>query len=295
MAASAIAERNLGAIYAYSNGRADEVGMAWLDNANDPPQVVIGFTAHVADHRRALADQLNDQRRVLVCQIRHSQVELITVNAEIEHALMAAESGVYLGLARSPDVVDVDFRADQTTLAAELVEDYGDTVAIRVGNFPYPMPPDLDPAACHGTEIVGPTDMNGLRATLVLDAGSVRAGQDINGTVTVTNSGNETVSIEFGGTIVGFAVLEGTGTIVGGYVGATNLALALRSTLPPGESAEIPVVIGTASCDPALGYALPAGGYELGWVWNLSVSPGFSLSPWLTFRSTRPSPVDRTR
>lgn len=81
--------------------------------------------------------------------------------------------------------------------------------------------------------------------------------------VTVINTGNDTVSVESGGTIVGFVVLEGTATVVGGYVGAMSLGLAFRSTLQPGQSAEIPVVIGTATCDPALGYALPPGRYEV--------------------------------
>ena len=33
--------------------------------------------------------------------------------------------------------------------------------------------------------------------------------------------------------------------------------------LAPGASAELPVVSGTASCDPALGYLLPPGDYQV--------------------------------
>lgn len=63
------------------------------------------------------------------------------MNAEIEQALTAAESGVYLSLSRSPDVVEVDLRADQATLAAQLVEDYGDTVAMGSATSPTPCRP----------------------------------------------------------------------------------------------------------------------------------------------------------
>jgi hypothetical protein len=49
---------------------------------------------------------------------------------------------------------------------------------------------------------------------------------------------------------------------VGGYSGAQTLPLVLFR-VPAGESAEIPLLVGTASVDPALGYAVPPGQWAI--------------------------------
>lgn len=50
--------------------------------------------------------------------------------------------------------------------------------------------------------------------------------------------------------------------MVGGYFGGT-LDVLDHVSLAPGEEATRDVLVGTASCDPAIGYRLPAGSYDL--------------------------------
>ena len=53
-----------------------------------------------------------------------------------------------------------------------------------------------------------------------------------------------------------------TGRAVGGYTGAQILPL-IPFTAAPGDTVRIPLLVGTASYDPALGYAVPAGRWAL--------------------------------
>lgn len=54
----------------------------------------------------------------------------------------------------------------------------------------------------------------------------------------------------------------GTSAIVAAYDGAIA-GVGIEATLAPGESRDIAVLGGTATCDPALGFALPEGDYEV--------------------------------
>jgi hypothetical protein len=265
-AISAVAERNLGGINYYLTDPAKdaESGSAWLDSASRPARVVIGFTAHVAEHRAALAGLVRNPDEVLVCQVRHTHAETATASAEIQASL--GNDGVFRSIgAGADDAVAVELRADQEAAAADLVKRYGDLVAVTVGNFPYPMPADrssLRADACRFANVAGPKNMQGLVATVSLNSATVRSGLDGEGIVTVTNNGSESVSINTGSPLVGAVVRSGTSTVVGVFLGAIG-GLGDGATLQPGQSHDIQALFGTASCDATLGYALPPGNYEV--------------------------------
>ena len=265
-ALSAVAERNLGGINYYLTDPAKdaESGSAWLDSASRPARVVIGFTAHVAEHRAALAGLVRNPAEVLVCQVRHSHAELATASAEIQATL--SNDGAFRSLgAGADDAVSVELRADQEAAAADLAKRYGDLVAITVGNFPYPMPADrasLRADACRFANVSGPKNMQGLVATVTLSTATVRSGLDGEGVVTVTNNGSETVSINTGSPLVGAVVRPGTSTVVGVFVGGIG-GVGDGASLQPGQTHDIQALFGTSSCDATLGYALPRGNYEV--------------------------------
>ena len=262
--ASQLAERNLGAINAYVSAHASEGGTPWLDSVNEPPRMVIGFTANVAQHRIALAPLLADPDQVLVCQIAHSQSEASAVADELQQA-QTSSAGGYLSVGSGADGVDVHLRADQQAVAEDLITRYGDLVSITLGNLPYP-PPSTDgtspkPGGCTA-DVSGPTDLNGLRAQLTFNDPVVHSGQDIDGTLTVTNTGNAPASFQSDSPLLGWIVQPATTTIVASYAGAVA-GVGVGSTLQPGESYEIDVVVGTASCEPTVGYTLPPGEYDV--------------------------------
>jgi hypothetical protein len=262
-AASQVAERNLGAINAYLGAHQSEGGTPWLDSVNEPPRVIIGFTSNVAEHRLALAPLLTDPDQVLVCQVAHSASEIAAVAAEIQQTQTSSDAG-FFSVGAGVEAVDIQLRADQEPTAAGLVTKYGDLVSITLGNFAYPPPTDGTPAAVSvcAADVTGPTDLNGLHAELTLSAPTVPSGNDTTGTVTVTNTGSAPASFESGEPLVGSIVQAGTSKVVANYTSGIA-GVGLGPTLQPGESTEIGVVVGTASCDPSVGYTLPPGQYEV--------------------------------
>lgn len=262
--ATQFAERNLGVINEYIAAHASEGGTPWLDNVNDPPQLVVGFTSNVEAHRAALDKVVADPDRLLVCRVAHSQADVSAAADEIQNSITSQSDG-YISVGSGVDAVAVRLRSDRQDVADDLVARYGDLVSITLGNFPYP--PSSDASSSNAgdwcaTDLTGPTDMNGLHATLTLDSASVRSGQDVNGTVTVTNTADIAVGFESGSPLIGWVVRPGTTTVVASYNGEIA-GVGLGPTLQPGESTDIPVYIGTSSCDPDLGYTLPPGQYEV--------------------------------
>ena len=261
--ATVFAERNLGAINAYVSAHAAEGGTPWLDWVNDPPRLVIGFTSNVARHREELMSLLVDPDRVFVCKVAHSQAEVSRVAAEIQKA-QTSSAGGFLSVSPGTDGVTVQLRPDSESVARDLVARYGDNVSITLGNLPYPASTGGTSGAVEAcaADLSGPTDMNGLRADLTFTDPTVHSGQDIDGTITVTNVGSEPATYQSGSPLVGWIVQPGTTNIVASYTGGIA-GVGLGGTLAPGESSEIPVLVGTASCEPSVGYTLPPGQYEV--------------------------------
>ena len=261
--ATLFAERNLGAINAFVSAHASEGGTPWLDWVNDPPRLVIGFTSNVAEHRSDLVPLLTDPDRVFVCKIGHSQAEVSRVAAEIQQA-HASSARELLSVAAGVDGVTVQLRADVESVAQDLVARYGDVVSITLGNLPYPASTGATSGATGActADVTGPTDLNGLRADLSFPNPTVHSGQDIGGTVTVTNTGNAPATFQSGSPLVGWVVQPGTTSVVASYTGGIA-GVGVGGTLAPGESSEIPVLVGTASCGPGVGYALPPGQYDV--------------------------------
>jgi hypothetical protein len=262
-AAAAVDERNIGTIQAYVSTHTDEADVPWLDGRRADPRVVIGFTAHLADHRRALRALVADPDRVLVCQVRHSQAEVATVVAELQPRQTGDQRAIR-ELSGGQGAAQVVLAGDQEPLAAELVARYGDLVTITVGNFPYPMPADHSamPIACANAVATGPSSRDGLRATLTLGAPTARPGSTITATVTLTNIGASAASWTGGQPLTGSLVRRGTTDVVATFNGSIA-GTGVGAELQPGETHTVKALIGTDSCDPALGYTLPPGDYDV--------------------------------
>ena len=159
--------------------------------------------------------------------------------------------------------LDVELPATEERVAAELTARYGDIVSISVGHFAYPLTTDAHPEGSQcAASVTGPTDLNGLRATLSLTKSAVRVADETSGTVTITNTGDQPATFSSGSPLAAMIVDPGTTKVVGVYERAIA-GVGDGATLQPGESHTIPVVAATASCDPNLGFALPPGQYEV--------------------------------
>jgi hypothetical protein len=95
-----------------------------------------------------------------------------------------------------------------------------------------------------------------------LDATSVRSGLDFTGTITVRNTGADAFDFQSGPRHAAVVFQRGSATPIGFYTGGMD-AVGFGERLAPGESVDLELVGGTASCDPLLGYVLPPGEYEV--------------------------------
>jgi hypothetical protein len=219
-------------------------------------RLVIGFTAHVEEHCAALRALLDYPDEFEIIQQPVTEARLDEIMGEIIDMV----GQTFQSVGRGAGVIHVNLRADGEGVAAEVVAAYGDLAEITVGMLPYP-DRFASPPLC-GPEPGELTSDAPLTAAAELDADVVASGADFRGKVTITNGGDVDFDFMSGPTQTAVVYLPGADTPSGFFTGGMD-AIGFGATLAPGESVTLDVVGGTASCDPALGYALPPGPYEV--------------------------------
>ena len=244
---------------AYGAEHADEFASVRFENG-PRVRVVVAFTGHIAEHCAALRDLLAFPDEFELVLQERTEAELQAMQQEIGN--LAQPFAVGVGSGGATGVIEVNLRANGEDMARQLVERYGDAVHVTVGLFSYP-----DRTRADGLTTCAPAQATlrvdtPLRGTLVLDRGIVPSGADFDATVRVTNGGTEDFDFQSGSPLTALVFAVGgrdpIGTFTGGIAG-----VGVGQVLKPMESIDVDVVGGTASCDPALGYALPPGLYEV--------------------------------
>ena len=149
--------------------------------------------------------------------------------------------------------------------AAELDHEFGPDIDMRVGFLRYPLTSsgNMDIARRRAEEVLdsaGPT-FPACPEWIMATPGeplAVPSGHDRRTTLVVRNDGAEAFRIRTNGTVVATIVDPTTHRPVGGFAGAQTLALVTYE-LAPGGDTRLPLVVGTASLDPDLGFAVPPG------------------------------------
>jgi len=167
-----------------------------------------------------------------------------------------------------------------TTTAEELHRQFGDDVELTVGVLPYPpaRQPRPQPATATPADLLDPQEI-----TAELDGPAVvRSGYTLRHGLLVGNLTRQELTIATNGQVTAVVVDPGTGQTVGGFAGFQTLAgvffrVAVRTT------ERIPLLIGTASFTPELGYILPPGS------WGIQVP--LDLAPDILTRHRRLTPV----
>jgi hypothetical protein len=243
----------------YGAAHPDEFASLRFENG---PRVrlVIAFTGHIAEHCAALRDLMAFPDDFELILEKRTEADLRAIQEEIVNRarpfLVSAGSGGATG------VVEVGLRANGEGMARQIVEEYGDAVHVTVGLLSYP-----DRTRADGLTTCGPA--NGtlaldspLRGTLVLEPISVSSGADFDAKVRVVNVGVGDFAFESGSPATALVFAPGGSEPVGTFTGGIG-GVGLSRVLGPRDSVDIDVLGGTASCDPALGYALPPGQYEV--------------------------------
>jgi len=147
-----------------------------------------------------------------------------------------------------------------TATAEELHRQFGDSVDLTVGALPYPpgRQPQRVPAADQPAELLDPDEI-----VAELDGPAVvRSGTTLRHGLLLRNLTGQNLKVETNGQVTATVVDTATGEAVGGFSGPQLLPLIVFR-VAPGQTERIPLLIGTDSAVPRLGYTVPAGEWGL--------------------------------
>lgn len=159
--------------------------------------------------------------------------------------------------------VEIGLFADDAAFARELSDRYGDRVDLRVGSFAFPLADPLPTSRCPSLDVaVQPT---GLTIEVTSPGRPLsRSGADVRSIALeaiLTNTSDQLIEFSSGAAIGHLLDADGAVVADAGQMGIPAVGVPVR--IEPGESAMLPVITSTSSCDPAYGYVVPAGDYTL--------------------------------
>jgi hypothetical protein len=144
--------------------------------------------------------------------------------------------------------------------ASELHQQFGDDIELTVGALPYPpgrrppRPPDPGPPP----DLLDPHEI-----AAELDGPAViGSGHTLRHGLLLRNLTGRDLQIATNGQVTAAVVDPHTGEVVGGFAGFQTLPLIIFR-VAPGQTERIPLLIGTASRTPRLGYTIPPGDWGI--------------------------------
>jgi hypothetical protein len=219
----------------------------------------------IAEHEAALRRLVSLPDRLDVRRSPWTHAHLEEIRAEVNQMAATTERGSIGGSGIGRGTLHLSLWADQEPLALQLHDRYGDRVDITVGFLHFPdrsrrdahgkirrIPARERPPLLPSDEIVGSVE-EGIE---------VRSGHTLHSQLRLHNRGPEQVVARTNGQVTALVVDPETSEVVGGYAGAQVLPL-VRFSAPSGDSVEIPLLVGTASSVPRLGYAIPPGRWAI--------------------------------
>jgi len=145
-----------------------------------------------------------------------------------------------------------------TGVAADLHHHFGSDVELQVGALSYP---DPKPVAVFSRP--APPTLDRTEVRIELDGpGVVRSGDVLRTGLRVQNLGASVLEIHTNGTLTALFLDPNTGDVAGSYSGAQSLPLKVYR-IAPGDTKTIPLLVGTDSFVPELGYTVPAGDWPI--------------------------------
>ena len=141
-------------------------------------------------------------------------------------------------------------------IAAQLHSQFGPSVALRVGALPFPVTGDSGAPVPTRPESI-PAERAGIDITLEHPL-VMPAGHTGKGAVLIRNGSDRALAVDTSGALTAWVIDPSTSEVVGGYAGWQTQPLVTFSA-GTDETVRIPLLVGTASLVPALGYAVPPG------------------------------------
>lgn len=160
------------------------------------------------------------------------------------------------------------------TAAEELHRQFGDDVKLTVGALPYPPGPQPRPRPA---TIPPPGLLDPREIAAELDGPAVvLSGHTLRHSLLLRNLSGRELQVATNGHVTAAVVDLQTGEVVGGFVGWQTAPL-ITFRVAAGATGRIPLLTGTASYTPRLGYVVPAG--EWGIQATLTLGPDPRDSP----------------
>lgn len=157
-------------------------------------------------------------------------------------------------------------------IAEDLHRQFGDDVELMVGTLPYPPGRQQHPPAISQIpDLLDPQEI----AVALNGPAVARSGRTLRHGLLLRNLTGHVFQIATNGQVTAAVVDPQTGEVVGGFSGAQTLPLVIFR-VAPGQTEQIPLLIGTASFTPRLGYTVPTGKWGLQATLTLGPHPGDS-------------------
>ena len=166
----------------------------------------------------------------------------------------------------------IQLAAWASDIAGELHGKYGELVELQVGALTFPAKQPVWPGRL--LQLPGEPAIAAGLIVETLAPLTIRSGYHARQDVVVTNQAAHEQILLTAGDLIS-AVIDSTGRTVGRFVGPHNLP-RIEFPIEAGQSRPVPVLIGTASLVPELGYAVPPGRWALRI--SLHTAAGFYLS-----------------
>lgn len=233
-------------------------GVRWNDD-----HYVVSFTDRLDAHRTELRALVADPSMIEVDPAGYTGAYLRRIGEEIRAELRHDPRRVL----RASGPGTVTLRAPFAAVAADLHVRYGDALDITVGTKPFPPERIVDPPLVRLP--VSTIDLPDLVLDFDIGEATVAPGDDLSGTVTLTNQGRERLRF-LSGAAVGSIRQPGSDHLSGTFHGWMS-SVGLNVDLQHAQSTDLPLIVGTTSCLPDRSYVVEPARYEL--VVAVSVNP----------------------
>lgn len=227
--------------------------------------VVISFTDDLKPHVAALQKLVPTPAGVIVCPAAFTGGQL----QQIANDIMFNTHGEIRTAGVRAGKVEVQLRGDQQARADQLVKKYGSSVAIILGNFPYPNAGSASTPTNGICKVVPKPGLQNrqLRWATTPKKLTVASGNDLQIRVKFTNTGAKPIAYESGDPITGIVTDVGSTVVLANYNGAIA-GVGSGGTLRKGGSSTVTALVSTDSCQLDRGYRLTPGKYSVHFVFG---------------------------
>ena len=255
---------DIGVVRRYCEVHPDTFVDLWLEN-EPPVHIVAAFAGDdVDEHDAALRRLVSYPSQLEVARSRYDRTHLEGIRAEVRQLATTTEQGSIKSFGIVKGHVKISLRADRQTLAQDLLDSYGDAVQLTVGFLGYPDPNWFDP------DVPARSRVAPRRSRLLpdeihvsIDEGlTVKTGERLRSVVHIHNRGFEEIVVLTNGAVTAYIVDPQSEVVVGAFEFAQTMP-GIEFRIPPGGEIDVPLLVGTASSDPLLGYATPPGRWAI--------------------------------